>query len=71
MKRQSAAAGGDNLPRNFSWVIPGVLAGSAAPTTAPQVRSLGKTSVNNKHYKTSPNLNLSKCGNQFADNLIT
>ena len=42
MKKHIRAAGGDNLPYNFSWIIPGVLAGCAAPTGGSHIQALGK-----------------------------
>ena len=42
MKKHIRATGGDNLPYNFSWIIPGVLAGSAAPNEASHIEALGK-----------------------------
>ena len=33
-------AGGDNLPRNFSWLVPGQIAGCAAPQSELELRGL-------------------------------
>jgi len=41
----STVADGDNLPKNFSWVIPGVLAGCAAPKSAAELKSLEKIGI--------------------------
>jgi len=41
----STVADGDNLPKNFSWVIPGVLAGCAAPKSAAELKSLEKNGI--------------------------
>ena len=40
-ERGDTMADGDNLPRNFSWIVPGKLAGCGQPRTAPEIKSLG------------------------------
>ena len=39
------AAGGDNLPRNFSWVVPGKIAGCACPRSELELMAMVRVGV--------------------------
>merc|ERR1712111_309160 len=40
-----AGAGGDHLPRNFSWIIPGAIAGCAVPQSEFEIISLVRNGI--------------------------